>query len=80
MPINIIDVVPIHLNPHLINQTVELINSQWPRSRIARLNTLNSSCDQLPCCLVATKSKTETVVGHLKITPVPSDTSACFLE
>lgn len=68
------------MNPHLIDQTVELINAQWPRSRGARLNTLNSSSDRLPCCLVATKNKNQLVVGHVKITPVPSEKTACFLE
>ncbi|XP_063703260.1 N-alpha-acetyltransferase 80 [Culicoides brevitarsis] len=74
------DVVPVHNYPKLILQTADLINAQWPRSQMARVVTLQSSCDNLPCNLIVTKMKHKVVVGHLKITPIPSDRKSCFIE
>lgn len=74
------DVVPVHNYPKLILQTADLINSQWPRSQMARVVTLQASSDKLPCNLIATKMKHKVVVGHLKITPIPSDRKSCFIE
>lgn len=70
----------VHKHPKLILQTADLINSQWPRSQMARVVTLQSSNDSLPCNLIATKMKNKFVVGHLKITPIPSDRKSCFIE
>lgn len=50
--------------------------------------SLESSKDSPPTCLVLTNSKTSpsdnkndpTVLAHLKITPIPSIPSACFIE
>lgn len=72
--------MPVHNYPKLILQTADLINTQWPRSQIARIVTLQASNDKLPCNLIATKMKHKVVVGHLKITPIPSDRKSCFIE
>lgn len=74
------EVVPVHHHPELRLQTADLINSQWPRSQMARIVTLQASSDNLPCNLIATKMKNKVVVGHLKLTPIPSDRSSCFVE
>ena len=55
--------------------------------------SLESSKDSLPTCLVLTKTKsstsdnknasedeTQTVLAHLKLTPIPSRPFACFIE
>lgn len=79
----------IHRYPELINQTIKLINEEWPRSIGARMHSLTSSKDTLPTCLVLTnlsKSKTDnniedpTVLAHLKLTPIPSIPNTCFIE
>lgn len=75
-----VNVVAIHRFPQLLNQTVELINSQWPRSQMARLVTLQSSSDALPTCFVATRNDNKVVIGHAKLTPVPADAASCFVE
>ncbi|KAG5670473.1 N-alpha-acetyltransferase 80 [Polypedilum vanderplanki] len=82
------NLVPIHRYPELINQTIKLINEEWPRSIGARLHSLQSSKDTLPTCLVLiNSSKTNdeikcehTVLAHLKLTPIPSIPLACFIE
>jgi len=86
-------VIPIHRAPELMNETIQLINQEWPRSIGARMWSLESSKDSLPTCLVLTNSvpsilsdnksssdATPTVLAHLKLTPIPSIPSACFIE
>ncbi|CAO1425803.1 unnamed protein product [Diamesa tonsa] len=89
-------VVPIHRYPEFIKDTIELINSEWPRSIGARMWSLESSKDDLPCCLILTssspsinsdnndicnKNKDKKVLAHLKLTPIPSKIDhACFIE
>lgn len=75
-----VEVVPIHKFPKLIEQTINLINGQWPRSHTARLTSLRASSDRLPTCFVATKNEKKLVIGHLKLTPIPSEPAACFVE
>lgn len=78
--------LPIHRAKELIPETINLINETWKRSIGARLNSLESSKDELPTCLVLTKvSKSDnldepTVLAHLKLTPIPSFPNACFIE
>lgn len=77
---NSYNVVPIHHHPELINQCIQLINSEWPRSRAARLWSLESSRDRLPTCLVLTKNCHQIVIAHAKLSPVPFDKEICFIE
>ena len=81
-------VVPIHHFPELIPDTVDLINSEWPRSLGARLWSLESSKDSLPTCLVLTQlnapkedsdKSSVSVLAHLKLTLIPSKRFACFV-
>ena len=87
------NVIAIHRAPELIHETIKLINQEWPRSVGARMWSLESSKDSLPTCLVLTKSKSstsdnkstsedenQTVLAHLKLTPIPSRPFACFIE
>lgn len=80
--------VPIHRYPELIPDTVNLINSEWPRSLGARLWSLESSKDSLPTCLVLTQlndpsedsdKQSVSVLAHLKLTLIPSKRFACFV-
>lgn len=45
------NVVPIHKHPELMTQCCRLINSEWPRSEVARMRSLEASCDNLPTSL-----------------------------
>lgn len=71
--------IPIHKRPDLIESCAKLINDEWPRSLGARMAQLCNSSDNLPTNLVLLKSDT-VVLAHIKITPVPWDVCACFLE
>lgn len=71
-------VVPLHKHSEYLMDCCRLINDEWKRSDTARMHSLEASCDQLPTSLVLLKNKT--VIGHLKLTPIPSIRQACFVE
>lgn len=52
-------VVPIHKRHDLVDETVRLINSHWPKSRSERLSILGSSKDDLPISLIVTFKRKE---------------------
>lgn len=84
--------MPIHRYPELINQTIKLINEEWPRSIGARMHQLQASKDSLPTSLILTKNSNcdnkmfidnniePQVIAHLKLTSIPSLPLACFIE
>lgn len=48
-----------------------------------RLHSLEASCDTLPTSLVLVKNEEnncKAVIGHSKITPIPSIPDGCFVE
>ena len=67
-----------------MEQACTLINSEWPRSRTARMLTLDASSDKLPTCLVLTQNlddkSDKKVLAHVKLTPIMSDRESVFLE
>ncbi|XP_066993981.2 N-alpha-acetyltransferase 80 [Anabrus simplex] len=71
-------VLMIHQYPHLLEECCTLINSEWPRSKTARMRSLLASCDNLPTCLVLVIN--DQVVGHSKISAIPSIPTGCFVE
>ncbi|EAA01646.2 AGAP001594-PA [Anopheles gambiae str. PEST] len=75
-------VVPIHRHPELKEQCVRLINTEWPRSRMARFWSFETSTDMLPITLVLTQliDETVTVLGHAKVSPVPADDTSAYVE
>ncbi|XP_062539190.1 N-alpha-acetyltransferase 80-like [Armigeres subalbatus] len=76
-------VAPIHHHVELLDQCVELINSEWPRSYTARLWSLKSSKDTLPTSMVlidSAENDKSTVLAHAKLSPIPSDAEAVFIE
>eukprot|EP00102_Acyrthosiphon_pisum_P023036 XP_016660246.1 PREDICTED: N-acetyltransferase 6 isoform X2 [Acyrthosiphon pisum] len=77
------EVFPLHRNKHLIKQCCAVINSEWPRSEMARLHSLEASCDTLPTSLVLVEKEEDNfkaVLGHSKITPIPSIPDGGFIE
>ncbi|XP_015370815.1 PREDICTED: N-acetyltransferase 6 [Diuraphis noxia] len=78
-----LEVFPLHRNKHFIKQCCALINSEWSRSEVARLHSLEASCDTLPTSLVLVKTEEDNskkVIGHSKITPIPSIPDGGFIE
>ncbi|CAL8110864.1 unnamed protein product [Orchesella dallaii] len=77
-------VVCLQRYPEYYEQTVALLNNQWPRSRTARLRSLEQgSRDSLPTSLVLLQKDDngkDTVVAHSKISPVPYQPKLCFIE
>ncbi|XP_012272130.1 N-acetyltransferase 6 isoform X2 [Orussus abietinus] len=71
-------IVPLHARPELAKDCCALINSEWPRSETARLRTLNASCEEFPTCLILLKEKD--VIGHCKISLIPSLENSCFVQ
>ncbi|XP_038104620.1 N-alpha-acetyltransferase 80-like [Culex quinquefasciatus] len=77
-------VVPIHHNQELLEDCVLLINSEWPRSFSARMWSLQAS-DTLPTSLVLIEkdepqNAKPTVLAHAKLSVIPSDQEAVFIE
>lgn len=56
-----------------------MINEEWPRSETARMMSLQASCDQLPTSLILVNDK-KIIIGHCKLTPIPSIHESCFIE
>ncbi|XP_046401740.1 N-alpha-acetyltransferase 80 isoform X2 [Ischnura elegans] len=76
------EVVPLHSVPHFTEQCCYLLNLEWKRSEVARLRSLEVSCDKLPTCLVLIRSYNEMkeVIGHSKLSRIPSIPEGCFIE
>ncbi|CAG7687298.1 unnamed protein product [Allacma fusca] len=68
----------------LLGQCVDLLNEQWPRSKSARLRSLEQSkSDSFPTSLLLVQKSANneaTVIGHSKILPVPYRMDSCFVE
>lgn len=72
--------VPIHRHPELLEQCCDLINSEWPRSTVARMRSLETSSDNLPTCLILTRDGNKLVIAHLKLSPITGKNKSCFVE
>ncbi|KAJ9578776.1 hypothetical protein L9F63_004984, partial [Diploptera punctata] len=72
------DVLLIHEFPQYADQCCDLINLEWPRSKTARMRSLEMSCDTLPTSLILVNSGK--VIGHSKLSQIPSIPSGCFIE
>lgn len=79
MDFTTLKVLPIHKYPEYLKQCCHLINEEWPRSETARMITLESSCDSLPTSLILV-AENKKVIGHCKLTPLPSLPESCFIE
>ncbi|XP_029651554.1 N-alpha-acetyltransferase 80-like isoform X1 [Octopus sinensis] len=73
-------VVPLHQNPCFYDSCADLLNSEWTRSKTARLHSLHKSCDQLPVSLVLVALGQPPVIGHSMLSRVVGIEKACFVE
>jgi N-acetylglutamate synthase-like GNAT family acetyltransferase len=71
-------VVPLHHYKKYMSDCCKLINDEWKRSETARMRSLESSSDTLPTSLILLKN--DQIIGHLKLSPIPSISDACFVE
>lgn len=75
-----LQVVPLHKYPQYLRPCCELINDEWPRSETARMMSLQASCDDLPTSLILLNVNQKSLLGHCKLTPIPSMRNSCFVE
>ncbi|CAH1389668.1 unnamed protein product [Nezara viridula] len=64
-----LQVCPIHKSKQFILECCDLINSEWPRSKAARLQSLYMSSDKFPTSLVLILDEQQ-VVGHVKLSEI----------
>lgn len=75
--------VPVHLRPDLLVPCADLVNSEWKRSRAARVHSLQKSCSEFPVCLVLLqdqKTECEKLIGHARLLRVVGKSSGLFVE
>ncbi|KAL3289167.1 hypothetical protein HHI36_003603 [Cryptolaemus montrouzieri] len=68
----------LHERPEYMQECCNLLNDEWKRSDTARMRGLELSCDTLPTNLILLENKT--LIGHLKLSSIPSITKGCFVE
>ncbi|XP_053613451.1 N-alpha-acetyltransferase 80 [Plodia interpunctella] len=73
-----LSVLPLHHYPEYLKPCCDLINAEWPRSETARMMSLQASRDSLPTSFILVNDKC--VIGHCKLTPIPSIPESCFIE
>ncbi|XP_059047491.1 N-alpha-acetyltransferase 80 [Achroia grisella] len=74
-----LSVLLLHYYPQYLKQCCDLINEEWPRSETARMMSLQASRDALPTSFILVQDK-KCVIGHCKLTPIPSIPESCFVE
>ncbi|XP_028398768.1 N-alpha-acetyltransferase 80-like [Dendronephthya gigantea] len=77
-------VAKLHDVPHFIEETAQLINSEWPRSLKARCDVIGQSSDHLPCSFILLKvsadGNEQTVVGFSRLFKVLHKSKSCLVE
>ena len=65
-----------------LEQSVKILNFEWPRSNTIRRRGLESSSQKLPSNLILVQSRGEKlkVIGHSRISRIPADPTQVFIE
>ena len=68
--------------PSILQECCFILNREWPRSRALRLRTLESSRPELPAnfALVQKFNDNFHVLGHARVTRIPSNDAAVWIE
>ena len=76
------DLLAVHQTSSRIrDECCDLLNHEWPRSRALRMRTIDSSRDSLPAVFALVAQGGDGVVlGTLKMSPIPSDPKAVWIE
>ncbi|KAI1892917.1 hypothetical protein AGOR_G00138450 [Albula goreensis] len=74
--------VPLHKRPDLVEACADLVNSEWQRSRGARVHALQKSCHEFPVCLVLLQGAGdgEKLLGHARLSQVVGHSGSLFVE
>ena len=84
--LKMLEIIPIHtdiseeLKSNLKDQCVAILNEEWPRSETLRYRTLNSSKESLPMCIALVQTPENVVIGHVKLSQIPSHGQAIWIE
>lgn len=68
----------LHQRPEYSEQCCDLLNQEWKRSTTARMRSFENSCDTLPANIILLDKNQ--LIGHLKLSVIPSIPMACFVE
>ncbi|KAL7645202.1 UNVERIFIED_CONTAM: hypothetical protein RMT77_003588 [Armadillidium vulgare] len=75
--------LPLHKHPEFKDACVEMLNKEWPRNVTLRCRFLDSSCDDLPTCLIlllTDENGSDILVGHSKLTVIYNEENSVFIE
>ncbi|XP_019907647.1 N-alpha-acetyltransferase 80 [Esox lucius] len=78
--------IPLHQRPDLLETCADLVNSEWQRSRGARVHSLQKSCQEFPVVLLLLQGSRngnggdETLLGHVRLSRVVSHRGSLFVE
>ena len=81
-----LELIPIHadiseeLKSNLKDQCVAILNEEWPRSETLRYRTLDCSKESLPMCIALVQTPENVVIGHVKLSQIPSHGQAIWIE
>ncbi|XP_061114705.1 N-alpha-acetyltransferase 80 [Conger conger] len=75
-------VVPLHRRADLVEACADLVNTEWQRSRGARIHGLQKSCQDFPVCLVLIQGSGsgEQLLGHARLSLVVGHSRSLFVE
>ncbi|XP_041354529.1 N-alpha-acetyltransferase 80-like [Gigantopelta aegis] len=73
-----LELIPLHHRKESLDECVNVLNAEWPRSVPARVYSLEKSCDDLPCSLLLLLDSK--VIGHSRILKVHGIENACLIE
>ena len=68
------------LKADIKDQCIRLLNEEWPRSETLRLRTLNASKESFPMCLALIVQPQNVVIGHVKLSEIPSKSCSIWIE
>lgn len=72
--------IPCEMKNEIKSQCILILNEEWPRSETLRLRTLNASKESFPMCLALLKRPENIVIGHVKLSEIPSICYAVWIE
>ncbi|XP_052057731.1 N-alpha-acetyltransferase 80-like [Mytilus californianus] len=69
----------LHKNNQYLEECASVLNEEWPRSKTARIHSLEKSCDKYPVNLVLVNDE-DLPVGHSRLSIVVGREKSCFVE
>ncbi|VDI27135.1 Hypothetical predicted protein, partial [Mytilus galloprovincialis] len=69
----------LHKHNQYLEECASVLNEEWPRSKTARIHSLEKSCDKYPVNLVLVTDE-NIPVGHSRLAIVVGREKSCFVE